>query len=243
MVRRTKSKGKKSFNPIGFKTWKDGHKRVEFRLPNGRVIQRRKVAGSGMTSIKEFAAIFKQNNTFYENRKRTKLGSGTPKNFYENVYTTDAGKKIDYDFKVTDAERKAIKRRIKNNEEVSVAERKIAKQINPQFSKSIKKPRAGRKRVLQADGTYKVKVSQGLYVVSGVFKGKRYYGRSTIKGTEVAGLTVNTSAEAKKMAWDNLLGLIAMQSEGYTSGDSVFGYEQIQEYGITDIREEWVFYN
>jgi len=79
--------------------------------------------------------------------------------------------------------------------------------------------------------------------VSGVFRGKRYYGRSTIKGREVAGLTVRTSAEAKEMAWNNLLGIIAMQSEGHNSGDTVFGYEMIEQYGITNIREEWVFYN
>ena len=97
---------------------------------------------------------------------------------------------------------------------------------NPRDSKPIRKPRG-----------------KALYVVSGVFRGKRYYGRSTIKGREVAGLTVRTSAEAKQMAWDNLLGLIAMQSEGHNSGDTVFGYEMIERYGIKNIREEWVFYN
>ena len=196
MVKRT-TKGQTK--TLKYEVWKDGAKRVVVRSSSGKILARRKVKGTGLKKI-DFLNIFKENNTLYENRKRTLLGRGRPTNFTENVYT---GAKYEYDFTNP------------NNDAP-----------DPRKTKPVKKPRG-----------------KALYVVSGVFRGKRYYGRSTIKGREVAGLTVRTSAEAKEMAWNNLLGVIAMQSEGHNSGDTVFGYEMIEQYGITNIREEWVFYN
>jgi len=233
---KTKSKGRNlKKNPIGFKTWKNGKKYVEFRKPDGTLVQQRQVTGKlRLMTLKDFKEIFKQNNTFYENRKRTLLG-GKKDSFYENSWTSERGKNIEYDF----AKKKKIEDKLENNLSITKAEREYLKS-NPIDAKPILKPRSG--QVIDKK-TKEKRRATSIYVVSGVFRGKRYYGRSTKIGVEVAGVKVETSAQAKQLAWENLKGVIAYQSEGHNSGDTVFGEEMIEKYGITNIREEWVFYN
>jgi hypothetical protein len=219
----------KTFNPIVFNTWKDGKKRVEFRLPNGKLIARRKIAGSGMTKKKDFEQIYKKNNTFFENRTKEHLGGGRRRNFYENVYSAPKSKKPtskpSWDFRLSNAQNNRIGAK------------------NLKTSRPIKKPK-NKLWINNDDPEYPQVKGHALYQVSGVFQGRRYCGRSFGKGIKTDGVTVDckTSRECKDMAWNNMMGLISKNTGGLGSRDTTYGFDQITKYGITDIEEQWVYY-
>ena len=64
---------------IKYENWKG--KRYVVAREEGKIIQRRALKGSGFQNKTDALRIFKKNNTFYEDRQRTKL-----RNVTENTY-------------------------------------------------------------------------------------------------------------------------------------------------------------
>ena len=82
---------------IKYEVWKD-RKRYVVAREEGRIIQRRAIKSSGIKK-REFRNIFKENNTFYDNRIRTKLGKQLKDNKTENQYLKPVGRNLVFDNK------------------------------------------------------------------------------------------------------------------------------------------------